>query len=146
MGLFDAFRAATTPSFNVQQAIMTIVVGAVKADGQVSREEVIRLRSMCSLSPVFAANTGEQDTAVISFADNVTTQMGDQAVEKAIEALTPELRETAFAFACDMILADGVLGPDEEIFITKLAGKCAISDEVGRSIIYTTIVRNRSAS
>jgi uncharacterized tellurite resistance protein B-like protein len=125
---------------------MTIVVGAVKADGQVSREEVIRLRSMCALSPVFMANTGEQDGAVISFADNVTTQLGDEAIARAIEVLTPELRETAFAFACDMILADGVLGRDEEVYITKLASKCAIPDETGKAIIYTTIVRNRSAS
>lgn len=146
MGLFDSFRTAAAPSFNVQQAIMTIVVGAVKADGQVSREEVIRLRSMCSLSPVFMANSGEQDVAVISFADNVTTQLGDQAIGKAIDVLPPELRETAFAFACDMILADGVLGPDEEVYITNLASKCAISEEIGKAIIYTTIVRNRSAS
>ena len=146
MGLFDAFRSATTPTFNSQQAIMTIVIAAVKADGQISREEVSRVRAMCSLSPVFASNTGDQDSAVIGFADNVTTQMGAQAIERAVSALTPELRETAFAFACDMVLADGILAADEEQFIASLAEKCSISDNVAKAIIMTTLVRNRAAS
>lgn len=146
MGLFDAFRSATTPTFNSQQAIMTIVLAAVKADGQVSREEVMRVRAMCSLSPIFASNSSDQDVAVINFADNVTTQMGDQAIAKAVEALTPELRETAFAFACDMVLADGILAADEERFIANLADKCSISESVGKAVIMTTLVRNRAAS
>jgi uncharacterized tellurite resistance protein B-like protein len=146
MGLFDSFRSATTPTFNLQQALMTIVVAAVKADGEVSRDEVMRIRAMCSLSPIFASNSGDQDSAVIDFADNVTSQLRDQAIPKAVQALPLPLRETAFAFACDMVLADGVLGSEEERFISALAQQCSVSDETGKAIIMTTLVRNRTAS
>lgn len=145
MGLFDSFRSDVTPSFNVQQAIMTVVIAAVMADGEIADEEIGRVRSMCALSPIFASNTQEQDVAVIRFAVNVTSQMKEQATIKAAEVLTPELRETAFAFACDMILADGIVGQAEEAFLTSLMNVLGISENAGRSIVWATIVRNRSA-
>lgn len=145
MGLFDSFRSQVTPSFNIQQAIMTIVVAAVMADGEVADEEVMRLRSMCSLSPIFSGNSGDQDSAVIRFASNVYSQMGEQAIAEAAKVLNSELRETAFAFACDMVLADGLVGQKEERFLTALMNNLGVSDESGRSLVWATLVRNRSA-
>jgi tellurite resistance protein len=146
MGLFESFRSSVTPSFNVQQAIMTIVTAAVLADGDVADEEVSRIRSMCMLSPIFASNTHEQDLAVIKYALNVNSQMGGQAVARAAEALRPELRETAFAFACDMVLADGLVGQNEEAFLTSLMNTLGLAENSGRSIVWATLVRNRGAA
>ena len=125
-------------------AIMTIVVAAVKADGQVADEEVMRIRSMCARSPIFRTNSVDQDTAIINFADSVTTQLGHDAIVQAAQRLTPELRETAFAFACDMVLADGVVGSSEEGFLEGLVRDLMISPEVGQSIVRVTVIRNRS--
>ncbi len=144
MGLFDSFRSQVTPSFNVQQAIMMIVVAAVMADGEVADEEIMRIRSMCSLSPIYANNSGEQDTAVIRFAANVFTQMGEQAITEAARVLHPELRETAFAFACDMVLADGLVGQKEEKFLTSLMNNLEISENSGKTLVWATLVRNRN--
>lgn len=74
---------------------MTIVLGAVTADGHVSNEEITRLRGMSALSPIFARNSGEEDLAVLRFADNVITPLAGDAVTRAAAALSPELRETA---------------------------------------------------
>jgi tellurite resistance protein len=145
MGLFDSFRSDVTPTFGVQQAIMTIVIAAVMADGEIADEEVGRVRSMCALSPIFATNTQEQDMAVIRFAVNVVSQMKQQAITKAAEVLKPELRETAFAFACDMVLADGMVGQNEETFLTSLMNALGLSENAGRSLVWATIVRNRGA-
>jgi uncharacterized tellurite resistance protein B-like protein len=144
MGLFDSFRSVITPTFNTQQALMTIVIAAVMADGEVADEEITRVRSMCMLSPLFASNSAEQDLAVIKFAVNVTSQMGEQAIVSAAEVLSPELRETAFAFACDMVLADGIVGHSEEAFLNVLMHRLGVSEHAGRSIVWTTLVRNRS--
>lgn len=145
MGLFDSFRSDVTPTFNVQQAIMTIIVAAVMADGEIADEEIGRVRSMCALSPIFASNTNEQDMAVIRFAVNVVSQMHEQAVVKAAEVLKPDLRETAFAFACDMVLADGMVGQTEEAFLTSLMHGLGVPENTGHSLVWATIVRNRSA-
>ena len=121
MKLFSGFKGAAEPTFNVQKAIMTIVVAAIKADGEVSEDEVSRLRSMCARSPIYATNSKEEDDVVINFAENVTTQLKADAITKAAAALKPELRETAFAFSCEMILADGIVGEAEDNFISMLA-------------------------
>jgi len=122
---------------------MTIAISAVAADGNVSPQEIRRIRAMCSLSPIFADNSSEQDDQVIRFASNAVIQMGSDAIRLAVQALTPELRETAFAFACDMILADGIVGDEETNFLSSLAEDLGISDDIGNTIVQTTLIRNR---
>lgn len=145
MKFFGGFKGAAEPTFNVQKAIMTIVVAAIKSDGEVSEDEVGRLRSMCARSPIFATNSREEDDAVINFAESVTTQLKAEAIAKAAAALKPELRETAFAFSCEMILADGIVGEAEDNFISMLAEKLGITEEVGSAVVAVTLMRMRSA-
>jgi uncharacterized tellurite resistance protein B-like protein len=143
MGLFDKLRGSSAVTFNPQQALMTIVVAAVKADGHVSDDEIRRIRALCLLNPLFSTNSTEQDNAILRFADNTTHQLGDQAVTLAAAALPPALRETAFAYACDMVLADGIVTADEERTIIDLTEKLQVSEELARAIVTTTLLRNR---
>lgn len=143
MKFFSGLKGAAEPTFNAQKAVMTIVIAAIKADGEISEDEIGRLRSMCARSPIFSSNSREEDDAVISFADTVTTQLKADAVSKAAAVLKPELRETAFAFACEVILADGIVGEDEDNFISMLAEKLGITEEVGRAVVMTTVIRMR---
>ena len=101
---------------------------------------------MCMLSPLFVNNSSDQDRDIILFADNVTTQLGETAVVKAAQVLKPELRETAFAFACDMVLADGIVGEDEDAFLSSLVSILGISDEIGDVVVKATLIRNRGVS
>ena len=94
-------------------------------------------------SPIYAKNTKEEDDAVIDFAINVIKQLGDDGIAKAGNALKPELKETAFAFATEIILADGIVGDDEEQFLTQLAKTLDLSDALARAIIEVTLIRGR---
>lgn len=143
MGLFDSFKTKVEPTFNTQRSVMTIVVSALLADGQASQDEVRGLRSMCARSPIFASNSKDEDGAVIDFAVTVHEQFGFDAVSKAAASLSQELRETAFAFAIEVVLSDGVVGKDEEAFIERLVGVLKIPDELARAVIGVTLVRSR---
>jgi uncharacterized tellurite resistance protein B-like protein len=145
MGIFDKLRSSAAPTFDVQRSIMTIIVAAVKSDDSVSEDEILRVRSICSGTQIFASNTTAQDDAVISFADNVTNTLGDSAIDHAAQGLKQELRETAFALACDMVLADGILSEREEAYLTRLASRLAIPEHVIGTVVEATIIRNRSA-
>jgi uncharacterized tellurite resistance protein B-like protein len=146
MGLFDGIKSKVATNLTPQQAVMAIVIAAVKTDGEVENAEIARLQAMCGLSPLFASNTSDQDRALVSAANTLTNQLGQRAVERAGEALSPALRETAFAFACDMVLADGVLADTEEQFLSKLAADLKIDEAVAESIAMVTIIRNRGLS
>ena len=144
MGFLDLLKSTPSePTFTKQQALMTVAVAAVKADGSVSRTEYLRLRAMCSLSPLFVDNNSDQDQAIIEFADEITTNLGFDAVSKAAATLSQSLRETAFSFAADMILADGRVGEKEQKFLAELVRVLGISEQVGASVVYCTLLRNR---
>lgn len=144
MGLFDGLDSALTPNLTAQQAILAISVAAVNADGQMSGDETTRLALMLTLSPIFAANTSDQNTALIKFAFNFTQQLGDEAVTRAAAVLNPEIRETAFAFACDMVFADGVVAATEGQFLNSLAQRLSIREDVGKAVVRAAVIRNRS--
>lgn len=144
MGLFDGMKTKMSPTFDPQKAIMTIVIAAIKVDGNVSDEEIGYLRSMCARSPIFANNTKDEDDSVIDFASNVTEQLAMDGVKRAAESLTEELRQTAFAFATEMVLADGMVGDQEEAFITDLAEMLGVDGDMARSVIEVTLIRARS--
>lgn len=143
MGLFDGIRASLDQGFNTQEAVMTIVIAAVLADGDIADEEVSRVRSMCSLSPLFASNTGNEDMTVINYALRKNKQLGSDACAAAGRELSIELREMAFAFACDMVMADSMVDIKEEIFLDTLADQLEISKPIARSIVDVTLIRNR---
>jgi uncharacterized tellurite resistance protein B-like protein len=143
VGFLDSIKSSISPQFSEQKAVMTIVVAAINADGNVSEEEVGRLRSMCARSPIFAANSKAEDDSLIDFAVNICLQLGRDAVAKAATALTPDLRETAFAFAAEMILADGLLGAAEEAFLAQLVKTLSLSERTAESIVVTTLIRGR---
>lgn len=145
MSFLNSLKSSASPTFDKQRALMTIAMSAVAADGSISDSEARRIRAMCSLSPIFADNSSEQDKSVIDFALNVLQQMGNEAINRAAQALTPELRETAFAFACDVILGDGIVGDDESEYLSSLAGTLGITEDVGDTIVQSTLIRNRNA-
>jgi len=143
MGLFDGLKGSGGQAINTQQAIMMIVLSAIEADGDIADEEITRLRAMCFLSPIFASNSKDQDLMVLKFASDRNERLGSESLAVAGSNLSPELRETAFAFACDMILADGVVGSTEEAFLEKAVSQLEIDLEIAQSIVNVTLIRNR---
>jgi uncharacterized tellurite resistance protein B-like protein len=143
MGLFDGILGAGQQSINIQQAIMIVIISAIEADGDIADEEIARLKAMCMLSPIFASNSSDQDLMVIRFASDKNTRLGSESLSVAASNLSLELRETAFAFACDMILADGVIGSTEEAFLEKAVSQLEIDLEIAKSIVNVTLIRNR---
>ena len=148
MGLFDKLRSSTEMQFNDQQAVMAIVIAAIAADGDVEDDEIRRMNIMCSLSPLFASNTSQEDDRVIDHCVRAFKQTNwdtDAVATKAASSLSPSLRETAFAFAADMTLADGMVTSSEESFLLGLADKLSVPSDLVDSIVNVTIIRNRAS-
>jgi tellurite resistance protein len=146
MGLFSKALGGGTSNFvwTTQHAVMVVVISAICADGSVSDVEVGRLRSMLARSPIYCDNSTAEDDRLIDFALDQQRQNGDRALAEAAAALDQPLRETAFAFACEMLFADGSIGPDEEQFIDKLCSVLAIDANVADAVALATVIRMRS--
>lgn len=144
MSFLDRLSDVEDLKFNTQRALMTIAIAATRADGDASEQEINRVKAMCVLSPVFCSNAAEEDLEAIRFAENAVNQLGWDAVGQAAQSLSPQLRETSFAFACDVVLADGIVGEGEKEFLAEIAKALELDDKVADSILQTSIIRNRS--
>ena len=64
-------------------------------------------------------------------------------LEKSIPSMPPELSETVFANACDIVLADGVVDQDEKQFIDSLMQKLQIDETRAKTIVKVMVYKNK---
>jgi hypothetical protein len=66
----------------------------------------------------------------------------EKLLDKCHPAVPPELRETAFANACDIVLVDGVVEDDEKSFIDDLMIKFEMDRKRAKSIVQVMVYKN----
>jgi hypothetical protein len=130
--------------FTVPRAVMTIVVGTIASDHDVTRAELDFLRTICARSPLFAANDSAEDDDLIRFAADVLRFEGPAAVARAGRSLSPELREAAYLLACDAVLADGVITAAEAEHLEALGRTLDLPATSAHAIRHATVIRQRA--
>lgn len=130
-----------TQNLTPPEALLLISVLAVAADGKLSdvEQETLEIH--------YHRFTGEASPPAfrehLNHLCQITTQYAyEDILETAKKILSPRLRETAFAIAVDVVLADGVFTTDEKQFITELWNALAIPDEIGQKIIDVMVIKN----
>jgi len=67
----------------------------------------------------------------------------DALIDACAQTLPAELRESAFANACDIVLADGVVEPDEKQFIDDLLIKLELDKKRAKTIVQVMVFKNQ---
>jgi hypothetical protein len=67
----------------------------------------------------------------------------EKMLDQIHTSVPPELAETAFANACNIVLADGVVEDDEKEFVNNLMIKLGIAQERALSIIRVMVIKNK---
>ena len=68
----------------------------------------------------------------------------DEIISIVKSSLSPSLRETALALACDVILSDGFVSDTEEAFLSYLADDLDVSEESKEIIMKAAMIRMRT--
>jgi uncharacterized membrane protein YebE (DUF533 family) len=133
----DISTIELTPS----EALTAISVLAVAADGQISEEE--RQTLAANHIRLFSSYSGEHFQELFKKVLNLSRDYNPAEVfAVAKNTLTPQLRETAFAIATDLVLVDGIFTQEEKEFLVELAEALEISDEMGQKIIEVMTIKN----
>jgi len=133
----DTSTIELTPS----EAFTAISVLAVAADGQISEEE--RQTLAANHIRLFSSYSGEHFQELFKKVLNLSRHYNPAEVFAAAKnTLTPQLRETAFAIATDLVLVDGIFTQEEKEFLVELAEALEISDEMGKKIIEVMTIKN----
>lgn len=125
-------------------AVMSVAVLATAADGHWSKKEIERLRMMAYLQPLFR-DIPSVEKFIGSRAADLRTVGPKVLLEDCRKALTPRLRETAYAWAVELVHVDGVVLSKEHDFLQELAAKFAIPGPLARKLQTAAAIRRRTA-
>jgi len=146
MGLFDSLFGGleSNAKLNSQEAFAGVLLGASACDGHIADDEVQGLMTALLRMKLYQRFTDKNYNQMFNKLLGVLKKKGvDVLVDACAEALPAELRDTAFANACDIVLADGVVEPDEKEFVDKLQRKLAIANDAALEIVQIMVVKNK---
>jgi hypothetical protein len=129
----------------VEDALLTIGVCAAKLNGEASpQKDRNRITFLASGYPVFAGTTKNIEKRVNLIVNALTR--GDQAefIDLAVRSLPTTLKETAFAWAVDILVDDRVRVEEKEGFRRELATRLSLDEHVAAEIIHVKAIRNRT--
>ena len=130
--------------FGPHEGFAGVLLASSACDGHIADEEVQGLVTILGRMKLYQHVTPNRFGSMIDRLLGVLKRKGpEQLVEQSIPAVPPELRETAFINACDIVLADGVVEPDEKEFINNLMMKLEISADRAKTIVKVMVYKNQ---
>ncbi|MEQ8785240.1 MAG: tellurite resistance TerB family protein [Pirellulaceae bacterium] len=146
MGLFDSLFGGmeSNSKLTPQEAFAGILLGASACDGHIADDEVQGLVTALIRMKLYQRYTGKHYNQTLNKLHGFLKRKGvDALIDACTQTLPQELNYTAFANACEIVLADGVVEPDEKVFIDRLRAKLNIDNETARMIAEVMVVKNR---
>ncbi|MBP5976862.1 tellurite resistance TerB family protein [Brasilonema sp. CT11] len=147
MGLFDKMfggESQVQEALSQPEAIAAIALAATASDGNLSDEQARGILSVLSGMKLFRYYSNDEINRMFEKLLNILKWEGINALfHSAKESLPYDLRETAFAIATDLVLADGVSPQEELEFLKDLSQDLGISGYIAIQIVQVMLVKNR---
>jgi hypothetical protein len=128
----------------VNDALLTIAVCAAGVDQEYSPQETDRIVALALANKMFRNEIETVERRVFHLVNSIGAGDRQAALERAVKSLPEEMKETAFAWAVDMIMADGVLPHESGELIRELAEKLSVDSGIAAEIIKVMAIRNRT--
>ncbi len=147
MSLFDDIldeNNFSQAAFGPQEGFAGVLLAACACDGHIADEEASNLSLSLRQKKLYARQTPQQYNAMFDRLLGVLRKGGhEKLLEKCLPVVPPELRETVFANAVDVVMATGSVDDDEREFINDLKGKLELDDDRARLIVKVMVFKNR---
>lgn len=148
MGLFRKLfrdKKLDPNSLSQAEAVAAIAVAAIAADGYLLEEERQSIFSVMSNLHIFQKYSSRQRLKLLEKLFDVLRQQGGHTlVYSAKDALPPQLRETAFAVAINMVMADGTLVESEREFLHQLEQVLEIPESCASQMIKSMLIKTQN--
>lgn len=147
MGLFDKVKGskeAEHVKLNKEEAFAAVSLAAIAADGEITADEARGLITSLLRMKLFSNYNDKNMSAMFNKLSGIIKREGVEAlVTSSKEALPADLRETAFAVAADLTLADGLLAKGEKDILTKIQESLGVPEDKAVNIIEVMLIKNR---
>ncbi len=146
MSLFDDILDdghSGSPDFGPQEGFAGVLLCASACDGHIGDEEAQSLNLILGQKKLYDRLTRQQFGSMVDRLMGELRRGGPETLlEKSHPAVPPELRETVFANAVDIVLVDGTVGQQEREFIDDLRAKLEIDEERAKAIVQVMAYKN----
>ena len=143
MGIFDKIlgtKDVEKSRLNKEESFAAIILSAVAADGKISDEEAMSIAAM----RFFNNFTRDQSMSMFKKLINILRNQGiENLILASKDALSLESRQTAFAMAVDLTLADGVINQEEKNILDKIQKTLEIPEDIAIKIIDVILIKNK---
>ncbi|WP_020470191.1 tellurite resistance TerB family protein [Zavarzinella formosa] len=147
MGLFDNLfgdKSTSNRELSKQEAFAGILLGASACDGHISDEEVQSLFTTTERMKLYENMVPAKWNSMMDSLVKILKKEGPTGlVDRCARALPEGLADTAFANACDMVLADGVVEDEEKEFLDHLQKALGIDGDTALTIVEVMITKNK---
>lgn len=146
MGLFDSLFGGleTSTRLTPQESFAGILLGASACDGHIADEEVQSLLATLLRMKLFERVNEKQFGQMMNKLDKFQKKSGVEAlIDGCVKTLPQELVKPAFANACDIVLADGVVDEEEKVFMDMLQVKLGLDAKVAKTIAQVMVIKNK---
>lgn len=146
MGIFDTLFSGmeTRTKLNAQESFAGILLAASACDGHISEEEFNGILIAIFRMKLFSRINEKEFRKVMNKLMGVLKKHGpEKLAEGCCENLPEDLRKSAFANACNIVLADGNVDPDEKEFISQLTGLLQLDSALAKTIAQVMVIKNK---
>jgi len=145
MSLFDDILDdhSGAPEFGPHEGFAGVLLCASACDGHVGDEEGQNIHMILERRKLYERLTEQQFHSLMDRLIGELKRGGpERLLEKAYPVVPPELRETVFANAVDIVLTDGMVEQDERDFIDDLQVKLEIPEKRAKVIVQVMVYKN----
>ncbi len=150
MGLFDDVlddSSFSPQSFGPHEGFAGLLLAASACDGHIADEEVQSLVTCLGRMKLYQHVAPHKFNSMMDRLLGVLKRSGpEKLVELCMPAVPPELRETVFANAVDIVLADGVVEQDEKEFIDDVMIKLELDRTRAKTIVQVMVFKNQGSA
>ena len=129
-------------TLSVAQAFANIIIFAAISDGVFEEEEKDIVVNILSRMNIFKPYQDYLKPMVTNCVQSLITNK-DETLSNAIAILPPQLSETAFAVASDIVMSDGKVTQQEEDLLKTLVDKLSLDKEIANKISEVMTIKNK---
>ena len=118
---------------NTREAIVLTAISALKADKKIKMKELKTISALMTLNPLYESIVNYRNYT-IKLSNQYAESETDLIIDEVSECLSPKMRETAYAWACAIVMADAGAGQEEHAFLKLLMKKFKINGSLAGKI------------
>ena len=146
MGMFDSMLGGMQGSsrLNEREAFAGILLAASACDGHIADDEVQSLVTALIRMKLYSRFSDRDFNKMLNKLVGIIKRKGvETLLDACAESLPESLDKAAFTNAVNIVLADGIVEPEEKEFIEDLKDALGIDDKTCKSIIRVMVIKNK---